>query len=148
MAKRILLVEDDQVIAWMVGSQLLDMGYEVSRASNGLEGLGVLSKISVDGVLLDLQMPVMDGLTFLGHLRQRQATLPVMVMSGNLDHAILAKGREMGVFHYLRKPSDLASLKEKCVEVFGEPKPHFPLRGRHQGCLSSTRQMDRTPEQE
>ena len=132
MAKRILIVEDDQDIALGVTDLLLVIGYEVSRAGNGLEGIGVLSKISVDGVLLDLQMPVMDGLTFLGHLRQRQATLPVMVMSGDLDHATLSKGRERGVFHYLRKPFDLASLEEKCVGVLGEPKPHFPLCGRRQ----------------
>lgn len=134
MVKRILIVEDDEGIALGVTDLLLDMEYEVSRAGNGIEGMKVLSKISVEGVLLDLNMPVMDGLTFLEHLRRgpRYATLPVIVMSAVIDNATLAIGRDRGVSHYLRKPFDRACLEEKCLKVFGEPKSRFLQCGKHQ----------------
>ena len=71
----------------MLGDRLEAMGYVVVRANNGAEALKVLAMIPVVGVFLDLEMPVMDGLTFLSELQQQCIPVPVIVMSAGKDRA-------------------------------------------------------------
>ena len=65
---RLLVVDDNEDIHMVLRDRLKAMGYVVLRANNGAEALEVLAMVSVVGVLLDLERPVMDGLTFLREL--------------------------------------------------------------------------------
>jgi two-component system, chemotaxis family, chemotaxis protein CheY len=107
---RVLVVEDD-FESGQIGAEALEfVGCTVSRASNGLLAFDVLSESpgSFHVVLLDLMMPVMNGLELLQRLRrdERLRGIPVVVMSANRDY----QAADLGVKEILRKPFGLDNL--------------------------------------
>lgn len=80
----ILIVDDEYLIADILGYALEDEGYMVAKASNGRKGLEVLDRERPELVITDFMMPVMDGLEFARAIRARpqSANLPVILMSG------------------------------------------------------------------
>ncbi|HEY2512187.1 MAG TPA: response regulator [Polyangiaceae bacterium] len=93
MGARVLVVDDDTDSRSAMADVLLDEGYEVAEAENGLEALREIDRVSPDIVLLDLMMPVLDGWKTLQILRRtpRHKDLPVVVVSavdppGAVDH--------------------------------------------------------------
>ena len=107
--KRILIVDDDEMVRQFVATLLTNEGVQVRTASNGEAGLRVLNHYPADLVVVDLGMPLMDGFGFIGALRARSnmEDLPVVVVTGRdlnpseeafLEqeaHAILHKGSEV-----------------------------------------------------
>jgi DNA-binding response OmpR family regulator len=118
MGKRILIVDDQAIIALFVREKLEKLGFEVLIASNGVEGLEVLRTESINGILLDLEMPVMDGLTMLSRLRQIATTVPVIAMSADPTRSAMIKAIESGARDYLFKPISEDILKHKCLRLF------------------------------
>jgi DNA-binding response OmpR family regulator len=104
MGRRILIVDDQETIILFLRDRLEKLGYEVTTASNGLEGLEILKRESFTGILLDLEMPIMDGLTMLNRLRQKFSTVPVIVMSADPTRSTMIKAIEGGARDYLFKP--------------------------------------------
>ncbi|MDB5174459.1 MAG: response regulator receiver sensor signal transduction histidine kinase [Phycisphaerales bacterium] len=104
MAK-ILVVDDDAECLKLTSRILTLSGYQAVRAENGLEALDAMRRGPVDLILLDLMMPVMDGLTFLKTIRAEQAwqMVPVIVLSGIADMEMGRRVRESGVETYLVK---------------------------------------------
>jgi CheY-like chemotaxis protein len=101
----ILIVEDDADVADAMSCILADEGFKTMQVANGEEALAVLaSGARPDVILLDLMMPVMDGVEF----RRRQArdprisSIPVVIISA--DRKVAETAREMGVAGFLRKP--------------------------------------------
>ena len=119
MAPSILLVEDEQDISIMLHDRLTFLGFVVTVARDGAEGLAMLDVLIVDGILLDIQMPVMDGLSMLEQVRERFPSIPVIVMSAELNKKKLIKAIERGAHDYLLKPIDVDLLAKKCSTVFG-----------------------------
>lgn len=119
MAPSILVVEDEQDISMMLLDRLTFLGYVVTTARDGAEGLAMLEVLVVDGILLDIQMPVMDGLSMLEQVRERFPSIPVIVMSAELNKKKLIKAIERGAHDYLLKPIDVDLLNKKCSIVFG-----------------------------
>ncbi|WP_462382833.1 response regulator [Pseudomonas sp. Marseille-QA0892] len=80
----ILIVDDEYLIADILGYALEDEGYMVAKASNGRKGLEVLDRERPELVITDFMMPVMDGLEFARAIRARpqSANLPIILMSG------------------------------------------------------------------
>ena len=114
----ILVVEDDPSVAQMLLDALGTWGYEVFLAKNGQEGLHVLTKQVVDGILLDINMPVMSGQTMLDELRWLGYQTPVVVMSGGLDVPALRQLVKEGAQAFAIKPFSLPSLQKICTRVF------------------------------
>jgi two-component system chemotaxis response regulator CheY len=112
MKKPILIVEDDAEVRESLADALRDHGYEVHSATNGREGLEVLTTIAaLPGlVLLDLMMPVMDGFGFrdLQLKDPRIASIPTAVLSA--DGHVQLKAERAKVDEYVRKPVELATL--------------------------------------
>lgn len=110
---RILVCDDEELIRWSVSEHLRAEGYAVSVVKNGLECLEEVQKNSPDAILLDLKMPVMDGMTCLRKLREIGVTVPVVVLTahGAVDTAIEAT--RLGASAYLSKPFDLREVSLK-----------------------------------
>ena len=112
---RVLVVEDDDILRDLL-SLLLEMeGFDVLTSVNGAEGLAVLQHTTVDVVVLDLMMPVMDGFRFMQVLGsqtpQTQSPLPrVVVLSAAADGDNVAELLLAGVDAAVRKPVDFAEL--------------------------------------
>ncbi len=114
----ILVVEDDPSVAGLLKIVLGDFGYHPLVAQNGQEGLNVVAKHAVDGILLDMHMPVMDGRTMLDELRWLGYQMPVLIMSGGLDLPALRQLLSEGAQGFLLKPVTLQSLKQSCQQIF------------------------------
>jgi len=116
--KCILVVDDDQDILLFLGERLNTLGYDVLTASNGKEGLETLHSQSVDGVLLDLNMPVMGGLTMLEKLGNPLENPPVIVMSAIGNRSELLKAISKGALDRLSKPINQDELANTCFRLF------------------------------
>jgi two-component system chemotaxis response regulator CheY len=106
-AGRILIVDDASLIRMFYGEALRGAGYEVDEALNGLEALEKLLVAPAGLVVLDVNMPRMDGMTFLRTLRQADLPLgatPVLVTSTEAAPRDAELGRAAGANFYLVKP--------------------------------------------
>ncbi|GJL63291.1 MAG: hypothetical protein NPIRA04_19450 [Nitrospirales bacterium] len=118
MPTHILVLDDDQDIALMLKDRLNFLGYHATTANNGVEGLTLLETMAVDGILLDVQMPMMDGLTMLKHLQDQHSQIPVIMMTAEFNKDSLIQAMERGARDYLLKPIDPERLIQKCSTVF------------------------------
>ena len=118
MSLSLLVVEDEEDISLLLQDRLVFLGFYVALAKNGAEGLALLEVLAVDGILLDIQMPVMDGLTMLDQVRARYSSIPIIVMSAELNKDKLIQAMERGANDYLLKPIDADLLAKKCSLIF------------------------------
>jgi CheY-like chemotaxis protein len=109
-AKRILIVDDDPSIRYMLSRVLRDEGYEALSAASGLEGLNIAAAPEVDLVLLDLKMPGLNGQETLKELAVLRPGLPVIMMTAYPGR--LGEGGLTGVSALLQKPLDFPMLLE------------------------------------
>lgn len=110
---RVLVVEDDLLNQEVIGELLREVGCEVTIANNGQEGLNaLLGGTTVDVVLMDMQMPVMDGLMATRELRKRTefVGLPVIALTGNAMSEDRARCLAAGMNDHVPKPVDPAQL--------------------------------------
>jgi signal transduction histidine kinase len=100
----VLVVDDDPFIRATTGTALKSRGFEVLQAGNGREGLELFRTCRPDLLIVDLKMPVMDGLDLLSQMSDVIARVPVLVISGEggLDEAVTAL--RLGAWDYLVKP--------------------------------------------
>ena len=107
MSRRILLVEDDLLLRELLEMLLFTEGLEVVQASNGAEALDRLGQDRFDLVVLDLMMPVMDGLRFLEHCEAGGISCPpVLVFSASTSAEVAERARASGAAAVARKPVD------------------------------------------
>lgn len=110
-----VLVTDDNVINRKVASQLLrQLGHKVIEASDGLEALVSIERGNIDVVLMDVQMPNMDGITATGKIREMNSPLcktPIIGVSANAMPSAESEMLEAGMDGYLPKPVRLGELK-------------------------------------
>jgi two-component system chemotaxis response regulator CheY len=106
----ILVVEDDRVVREVVSDALVDAGYAVAKAADGVEALDQLRDFPPDAILLDLMLPVMDGWRFLDAIHQDEAlgSIPVGIMSA--VPAVFQTARAQGVQITVAKPFALDEL--------------------------------------
>lgn len=101
---KILLIDDDAVIQKSLSIILTELGYSVMVASDGPEGISLFSSECPDLVILDLYMPVMDGLEVLSRLIQIDPNAPVVMISGQGQMQDAINTLTMGAWDYLTKP--------------------------------------------
>lgn len=105
MNKKVLIVEDEPTLKNILVDKLTSKGYEVSFALNGKEGLNIAFKIHPDIIILDIIMPVMDGISMLDELRKDAwgKTAEVIVLTNLTDPQKEVKVTQQGVCNYLIK---------------------------------------------
>ena len=126
MKNRLLIIDDEPDICEGLKDRLEAMGYEAIVATDGRTGLALLALEArcapLNGVLLDVHMPVMDGIEVLRELCVRHPDVPVLMMSAGLNHRVLQEAVHMGASDYVLKPFDAMLLQEICARL-------FPLQG-------------------
>lgn len=105
--EQILVVDDDAAIRATIAEVLDEEGYEVHEAADGHQALALLHEIAPRAVILDLNMPVMDGSTCYRELRARGCGMPVVIVSA--VNAVRT-ARELGATAGLNKPFDIDYL--------------------------------------
>ncbi len=106
---KILMIEDDFMIAESTLTLLRYHQFDVEWVNNGVDGLTLLSKQDFDLVLLDLGLPLMDGMQILRQIRQRSA-LPVLIISARDQLQNRVEGLNQGADDYLIKPYEFDEL--------------------------------------
>ena len=89
-------------------------------ANDGWEGLKILTNHKVDGILLDMDMPGMDGLTMLDELRWQGYAMPVVMMSGSVNRPVRRQLIKEGAQGFMSKPFSLEFLQEVCMTIFSK----------------------------
>ena len=120
MAKKILVVDDDPVGVALMDSRLTKAGYEVIVARNGEAGLLRVKNDRPDALILDIEMPEMNGYTFLIEMKKDEAVkkTPVIVQTSHDENRAVFARR--GITHYLVKPINFDVLLKQLKEVTGE----------------------------
>ena len=112
--KRILAIDDSAIVIKQL-QNILSQKYEFEGATSGLAGLKRLDTVAFDLVLLDLEMPVMDGFATLASIRQRDnlKDLPIIILTGTRHKQKVIKGVTSGVAGYIVKPANSEQLIAK-----------------------------------
>ena len=112
----ILIVDDEAIIRDLCARALKD--YRTLQAQNGQEALRLLSEQSIDLVLVDVMMPVMNGLELLQQIKEKDAEQLVIVMTGYADKDIILRALKEDADDFIQKPINLLQLKTSIAQAF------------------------------
>lgn len=107
---RILLVDDGEANRQLICLVLRRAGAEVVAASDGQQAIELATGQHFDAILMDMQMPVMDGYTAASHLRAQGCTQPIMALTADAMEGSEARCRDAGCSHFMTKPVNLELL--------------------------------------
>jgi len=112
---RVLTVDDSRTILAMLHHTLSNAGFEVLQAEDGKQGLDVLRNETVDVVITDINMPVMDGIEFIRHVRAtgNHQSLPILILTTETSQDKRDQGKAAGGTGWIVKPFD----PEKLISV-------------------------------
>ncbi len=121
MAKKILIVEDEEELLDLLEKRLSQEGYEVATAKDGKEGLAKIKEMNPDLVLLDIVMPVMDGFEVMEAMNkdEEMKKIPIIIISNSGQSVEIDRALKLGVKDYLVKvyftPQDVLEKVKKQV---------------------------------
>lgn len=118
MEKKILVVDDEDVIREMLEDAFSEAGYSVVCAENGEDALGILEQNKIQVMFLDLKMPGMNGLDLCRRIREDHPVACIYAMTGYTSLFDLAECREAGFDDYFVKPIDLSLLFQAAKDAF------------------------------
>ncbi len=107
---KILVIEDEKTLAEIIKEGLEHQSFTVDLCFDGEEGLFMAENYSYDALILDIMLPVMDGLTLLEKLRVNKVTVPVLMLTARGTMADKVKGLDTGADDYLVKPFEFPEL--------------------------------------
>ncbi len=107
---RILIVEDDEILANTLKEGLIEEGYAVDVAYSGDDGLYMAETMPYDVIILDLMLPEVDGLTILERLRKKGIETPVLILTARDSIDDKVKGLDRGADDYITKPFEFSEL--------------------------------------
>jgi EAL domain-containing protein (putative c-di-GMP-specific phosphodiesterase class I)/ActR/RegA family two-component response regulator len=107
---RILVVDDEEALLRAIRRGLTAAGYEVATASDGMRAVDSVASVQFDAIVSDIDMPRMSGIQFLKNVRQRDAEVPVILMTGNPDVRTAIEAVAHGALQYLVKPVNMQEL--------------------------------------
>jgi len=129
---RILIIEDETKVAKALGEGLSSEGYDIRIATSGEEGFFLVNDESFDLVLLDLMLPLRDGIEILTALRKRGVQTPVLVLTAKDTVEDRVFGLDCGADDYLIKPFAFAELLARIRALFRRGRMDQVLKLRHE----------------
>lgn len=106
-----LLVVDDEINIRHLLKKIFEDSYRISTAENGLEALRIIKTSDVNVVLLDYNMPVLDGLETLKRIKEINDKISVVILSADYNSELSLKAKETGVDGFILKPFDPEEIK-------------------------------------
>jgi len=125
-SRKVLVVDDDPVVAKSFDRVLSDKGYAVITASNAQEALSKLDAEDYDVVYTDIKMPGMSGLEMAERVKERRPWLPVVIVTGYGSPANEARAEAAGVSGFLRKPLSPEMIEGSARKAFSEKDATAP----------------------
>ena len=116
---RVLLADDESHVRLLVRTVVSSLGYEViGEAADGRKAVELFDTVSPDLVLLDINMPVMDGLAALRALREKSDTVAIIMLTSLASADVVEQSLQAGATYHLRKDLPVAELKEEIQEAW------------------------------
>jgi two-component system, chemotaxis family, chemotaxis protein CheY len=123
MAKKIMIVDDSSTIRKLVMFTVSQSGYEATEACNGREALDSLTRERPDLIICDINMPVMDGLSFLKTLKSSANTqerlIPVVLLTTESEGSLAEEGKKTGARAWMHKPFKQDTLIDTVKMLIG-----------------------------
>ena len=107
---KILLVEDDIMLNEMITEYLASTGHAITSAKSGNESLKILNEQKFDLLILDINLPDIDGFTILENMHEQKRMIPTIYISALIDIEDISRAFDLGCFDYLKKPFHLKEL--------------------------------------
>ena len=128
----ILLIDDEPKNLELLLLALNDYGFTIITATSGKEGIALAEEVSPDLILLDIQMPEMDGFEVCKQLKSHSATvnIPIMFLSGCRDVESKIKGFEVGAIDYISKPAKARELYARIAAHLNQQQRYNTLKNR------------------
>src|SRR5437763_12667948 len=156
MAFRVLVVDDETAIREAIRMTLEYEGYRVDEARSGQDGIDKATKTPYDAILLDIKMPVLDGIEVLENLKEQRVPTPVVMVSGHGDIQTAVECTKRGAFDFLEKPLNrdklllsvrnavrTQQLEEQVDELREEKEREYQLVGDASGMRELREQIER-----
>src|SRR5438270_4130598 len=156
MAYRILVIDDETAIREAIKMTLEYEGYKVDESRSGQDGLDRAGKTPYDAILLDIKMPVLDGIEVLENLKEQKIASPVIMVSGHGDVHTAVECTKRGAYDFLEKPLNrekllltvrnavrVRSLEEENIELKEKAEREYQLVGESQQLLDLKSQIER-----
>jgi CheY-like chemotaxis protein len=120
--KKVLIVDDEEMLRELLVEQLMEAGYGVYEATNGLEAIELLKHLEaqglrVDAVVMDMNMPKMNGAKAFAEIRALFPTMPILIATGFAQDEVVQKLLESGANDVLAKPYNVGDLFKKLDEM-------------------------------
>lgn len=119
--RRRLLIVDDEPLILEVLSEHFKADYDVETALNGADALGAIVRARPDVVMLDINMPRMNGVEVLKDIKQIDDSIAVIMVTANEQVAMAAEALRSGAFGYVPKPFDFRYLNHMLATIFDQP---------------------------
>lgn len=122
----ILLVEDDIDLANLIIDWLTDEGHQIEHASDGNRALAMVAQTKPDLIILDIVLPMLDGLSICRKVRDINTALPILMLTGKSSIDDKEKGFDVGADDYLTKPFHLKELAARSMALLRRPPEEIP----------------------
>jgi two-component system, chemotaxis family, chemotaxis protein CheY len=125
MDMKVLIIEDSPIMRMMLRGLLRQINItDVTETANGAEGINILNQGMVDLILLDLHMPVMDGITFINEINKNAewAKIPIVIVSSDNETGQIVKALHLGARTYITKPFRIENLESALKVAFSTEK--------------------------
>jgi DNA-binding response OmpR family regulator len=120
--KKILVVDDEDDVRLFLQDFLAERELQVDIAENGQEAFEKVKKWDPDIVLLDIMMPVMDGLECLEKIKKHNPKIIVIMITAFKDDVRITRARNLGAYNYIVKPFSLGYLESELVKILEHAK--------------------------
>ena len=114
---KILLVDDEPDVTRILSKRLGRRGYECQAAANGQEAVDAMAEFACGVIIMDVKMPVMDGMSALQIIHSRWPKTQIILLSGHADMQLAVQAMSEGAFGYLMKPVDIDELLFKIEDA-------------------------------
>ena len=114
---KILLVDDEPDVTRILSKRLGRRGYECQAAANGQEAVDAMGQFAFGIIIMDVKMPVMDGMSALQIIHARWPKTQIILLSGHADMQLAVQAMSEGAFGYLMKPVDIDELLFKIEDA-------------------------------
>jgi CheY-like chemotaxis protein len=119
---KVLAIDDQKLVLIPLTLRLKELGYTVLTAKNALEGIELYNSFKPDLVIVDINMPKISGMEVIKYIRNvKKASTKIMALSGNTDPETIARGFDLGLNDYMKKPLSLLEVCTKVKRLIGIP---------------------------
>ncbi len=116
---RVLVVDDEEALRYLLSTELVAEGYEVETAGDGDEAIEAIKKKDYDVVLLDIKMPRVDGFEVLRFIKQNKPEIKVIMLTAYADVKNAIEALKLGASDFVSKPYDLEDILTSINRALG-----------------------------